>query len=103
MRWRSSARWLRASVAPPVGRHLGVLVLRVGGAEGQQLGALGPCLQAAHHLARNPQRVPLAQLDDLVVELDARAAADHDVDLFLLAVPVPERDPETRRDLEVAE
>ena len=44
-------------VAPPPGRHLGVLVLGVGGADRDDLGALGPGLEAAHRLARHAHRV----------------------------------------------
>ena len=43
-------------------------------------------------------RVPRLELEDLVVELEPRAAVDEDVDLLLLVVGVPERHAVVRRD-----
>ena len=48
-------------------------------------------------------RVPLGDVDDVVLDLDPPGATDDDVDLFLLRVLVAERDPEVRREREEAE
>jgi hypothetical protein len=45
----------------------------------------------------------LADVDDLVVELQLRAPAQEHVDLLLVAVLVAERNPEVRREALVAE
>ena len=51
----------------------------------------GPGLAGARHLGRDADRVERGDLDDLVVEPDAPAARDHDVDLLGLVVAVAER------------
>ena len=93
----------RGLVLPEVLDHLRVGVLVAGGAEGEDLGALGAALQSAGQVGRHADGVPGAELDDLVVELDARAAGHDDVDLFLVGVAVAEGHAEARRRLEVAE
>src|SRR5581483_7119729 len=94
---------VRASLlAPPAGRHLGVLRV-VAGAEGEVLAALGAGLHVPHGFLAEADRVPLLQLDDLVVDLHAGRAADDDVDLLLVGVLVAERDPEARLEREQAE
>ena len=50
-----------------------------------------------------PDRVPLPQLADLVVDLDPRAPADEDVDLFLLLVGVPPGNAEAGSEAQVAQ
>jgi hypothetical protein len=47
-------------------------------------------------VGRHADDVPLADVDDLVVELDASAAGDDDVELFLRLVLVAERRAEAR-------
>src|SRR6476646_3916314 len=78
-----------ALAGPPVAPALdGVawIVTEVRGADHQQLQTLGACLVAAPRSRRHAHRVPLAQLDDLVVDLHAPAAADDDVHLLLRPV-----------------
>src|SRR5207247_1901992 len=52
-----------------------------------------------HRVLGEPDRIPLAELDDVVLDLDPRRAANHDVDLFLPLVLVTEGDAEVRREL----
>src|SRR5262249_53157138 len=103
-----AARAARALVAPGLVRpppleHLGVLVLRVGRAEGEHLGAVGAALHAAGEAGADAHGVPGAELEDVVLELDPGVAVDDDVDLLLLGVAVAEGDAVARRDLEVAQ
>jgi len=49
------------------------------------------------------KRIALGDLDDLVVDLDPPGPANHDVDLFLSGVLVPERDPEAWVELHEAQ
>jgi hypothetical protein len=62
---------------------------------------LGPASRQRTVPGRDPDRVPGAQLDDVVVELHPHAAADDDVDLLLRAVAVAERLAEAGRHAEV--
>src|SRR5581483_1457195 len=94
--------WRLSLLAPPAGRHLGVLRV-VAGAEGEVLAAFGAGLHVSHRVLAEADRVPLLQLDDLVVDLHARRAAEADVDLLLVGVLVPARDPEARLEREQAE
>src|SRR5215208_7076569 len=91
------------SVAPPALHHLRVAGTRVGSADGDQLDALGAGLEAARRVLVDAQRVEQAQLHDLVADLRAGATADHDVDLLLRLVRVPERQPIVRPEPLVAE
>ena len=100
-----SAAPLRVLVAaesdPPVGNHLGVA--RIGArAEGEVLDAVRACLDGPHRVLRDPDRVPLAELHDLVLDLDPRRALDDDVDLFLVRVLVAEGHSEVRVELHMA-
>ena len=62
-----------------------------------------PGLEGADDLGRDPQDVPLGELDELAVEQRAAAPGDDDVGLLLLAVTVGERAAEVRRVAEVAD
>ena len=64
---------------------------------------VGTALERADDRRRDAHDVPLLELVDLVVELDAAGAADDDVDLFLLAVAVAARRAEVRAVPEVAD
>src|SRR5687768_11221719 len=66
-------------------------VALVARAEREQLEALRPRFGHPRHPRREADRVHLAELDDLVVELDPAAAREHDVDLLGLVVSVGER------------
>ena len=83
------------SVAPPVLRHLH-LARVLAGAEGDVLDPVRPGLDVSHRVLVEADRVPLADIDDLVADLDPAGAADDDVDLLLRDVLVPERDAEVR-------
>src|SRR3954447_5958259 len=92
----------RPLVAPPAGSHLGLgrIVAR---AEGQILDAVGTGLDVPHRVLVEPDRVPLAELDDLVSDLHPRGTSDDDVHLLLGLVLVAERDPKCRRQREQAQ
>src|SRR5436190_5792519 len=97
---RSSIRpWL---VAPPILDQLGVAGAGVGCPDRDELRAVVAGFEAPDRVAVEPDGVPLLQLPDLVLDLDARAAADENVDLLLLLVAVPPGDAEARRQPEVA-
>src|SRR5205807_10569581 len=63
----------------------------------------GPGLEAAHDLGRDAQRVPLAQLDDLVIEPGAPRPADDHVGLLLDLVAVADAGAKAGRVAEVAD
>src|SRR4051812_7720759 len=95
-----------ARVSPPVARALDVLARRVaevGRADDEDLEALRPGLVAAPRTGRDAHRVPLLELDDLVVELHPPAAAHDDVDLLLLVVRMAVREAVAGRDALVAQ
>ena len=76
-------------VAPPALDDLAVaLVVR---SEGEQLEAVRPGLERAGDRRRDAQRVERGRVDDLVVELRAPRAGEHDVDLLGVLVDVTER------------
>ena len=76
-------------VGPPALHELAVAV--VAGAEREHLEVgVGAGLERAHHLGRDADRIARPELDDLVVELDAAGAGEHDVDLLGVLVLVPE-------------
>src|SRR5205823_6066575 len=60
-------------------------------------------LDSPHRVLVEADRVPLAELDDLVLDLDARRPADDDVDLLLALVLVAERDAEPGRERDQAQ
>src|SRR5664280_1513617 len=91
------------SVRPPVRDWSSVAVLGPRAADGDDLEPLGAALKRPHHLRGDPYHIPLAQLDDLLVELHAPGAADDDVGLLLLAVVVTHSRPIAGRVVEVAD
>ena len=72
-------------------------------AEGEVLAPVRAALHVAHRVLVEADRVPLLELDDLVVDLHAGGAFDDDVDLFLARVFVAEGDPKPRREREQAQ
>src|SRR6266545_16954 len=93
----------RGSVSPPARAHLRVARPRVRRAEQDDLCAVGPALEVAHRLLRDTHSVPRLQVEDLVVELQARAPVDDDVDLLLLVVRMSERNAKVRLEPEKAD
>src|SRR5204863_4398882 len=89
-------------LAPPTGLHLDVLRI-VAGAEGKELDAVRARLDVPHRVTVEANRVPFADLDDLVVDLDPRRATHDDVDLFLCHVLVAERNAEARGERQQAQ
>src|SRR4051795_11276165 len=89
------------ALGPPAGQHVRLVARLAGprGAEGQVLHPFRPRLELARDPRRHAKRVPRMYLDDLVVQLRTAAAGDHHVELLLLLLPVPERQPEVRREL----
>src|SRR6185437_6437541 len=91
------------SVAPPALLDLRVPRAGVWRTDRDQLDAFGAGLEPTRRLLRDAYRIPLLQLDDLVLELDPHAPVDDEVDLLLGLVPVAERNPEVRRQSLVAD
>src|SRR5262249_53218266 len=71
--------------------HLTVALLGPRAADREELEPVGPRFERSQDLGGDAHRVPLAQLAHLAVEQDAPRAAEHDVRLLLLAVPVAPR------------
>src|SRR5436309_2130581 len=69
--WTVDAPAAFESVGPEVLDHLAVASLRAIGADRDQLKAVRASFKCSHHIRRDADRVPLAQLDDLVVEAHA--------------------------------
>src|SRR5437764_978778 len=87
--------------APPAGLHFSVLARRlpgVGRPEHDVLEPLAPRLVASPRAGRDAHRVPLRELDDLVVELHPAAPAQDHVDLLLPPVRVAVREAIAGRD-----
>src|SRR5881394_3659529 len=106
MEFRSCGTSGATLVSPPVAPALDVLarsVAEVGRADDEDLEALRPGLVAPPGTGRNAHRIPLPELDDLVVELHPPAPAQHHVHLLLLEVRVAVRKAAARRDALVAE
>src|SRR4051794_10382398 len=105
-RWsRRPATFLKGeaclALGPPAGQHVR-LVARLAGprrAEGQVLHPFRSRLELARDPRWHAKGVPRTYLDDLVVQLRPAVAGDHHVELLLLLLPVPERQPEVRREL----
>src|SRR3954451_25374564 len=77
--------------APPPLDELGVVLLPERRADREQLDTLRPGLERADGLRCDADRVPQADVDRLVPDLDSAGAAEDDVDLLLAGVPMPER------------
>src|SRR5438132_11172813 len=95
-----------ALVSPPVALALDVFarsLAEIGRADDEDLEALRPGLVAAPRTGRDAHRVPLLELDDLVVELHPPAPAEDHVDLLLLPVRVAVRKAITGRDPLIAQ
>src|SRR6188472_3904115 len=95
-----------ALVGPPVAPALHVLarsIAEVGGADDDDLEAVGPGLVTSPGAGRDPHRVPFLELDDRVVELHPPAPAHDHVDLLLRLVGVAVRKPVTGRNALIAQ
>src|SRR4051794_14968587 len=92
----------RTLLLPPARRHLRFVRI-LAGAEREVLEPVRACLEVPHRALRDADRVPLRELDDLVLDLDPAGAADDDVDLLLGLVLVAEGDAEAGREREQAE
>src|SRR3954452_12750325 len=109
--WRRPERARRsdtylALVSPPVALALDVFapsLAETGRADDDDLEALRPGLVATPRTGRNAHRIPLLELDDLVVELHPAAPAQDHVHLLLLAVRVAVRKAIAGRDPLVAQ
>src|SRR5262249_22025637 len=86
---RPSEAYLR--IEPPAAPAVDVLarvITEIGGADHENLETVGPGLVAPPGTGRDAHRVPLTELDDLVVELHSPAAPHHHVHLLLRLVAV---------------
>src|SRR5215207_5128119 len=95
-----------ALVSPPVALALDVFarsLAEIGRADDDDLEAPGPGLVASPGTGRDAHRVPLLELDDLVVELHPPAPAQDHVHLLLLPVRVAVRKAIAGRDALVAQ
>src|SRR5213594_3493781 len=95
-----------ALVSPPVALALDVFarsLAEVGRADDDDLEAPRPGLVASPRSGRDAHRVPLLELDDLVVELHPPAPAQDHVHLLLLLVRVAVRKAMAGRDALVAQ
>src|SRR2546428_6677731 len=95
-----------ALVSPPVALTIDVFarsLAEVGRADDDDLEALRPGLVASPGTGRDAHRVPLLELDDLVVELHPPAPAEDHVHLLLLLVRVAVRKAIAGRDALVAQ
>src|SRR5215218_8978620 len=95
-----------ALVSPPVALALDVFarsLAEIGCADDDDLEALRPRLVASPRAGRDAHRVPLLELDNLVVELHPPAPAQDHVHLLLLLVRVAIRKAIAGRDALVAQ
>src|SRR5438093_9001756 len=95
-----------ALVSPPVALALDVFapsLAETGSANDDDLEALGPGLVASPRTGRDAHRVPLLELDDLVVDLHPPAPAQDHVHLLLLLVRVAVRKAIAKQDTLVAQ
>src|SRR6185312_2785271 len=93
-------------VSPPVAPALHVVARRlteVGRADDEDLETLGTGLVASPRTGRDAHRVPLRELDDLLVDLHPPAPAQHHVHLLLLPVGVTVREAVAGRDALIRE
>src|SRR5215212_7542679 len=96
----------RRLVGPPVALPVDVfarILAEIRCAEDEDLEALRPCLVASPHSGRDTHRVPLLEVDDLVVHLHPPAPAQDDVHLLLRLVGVAVRKAIAGRDALVAQ
>src|SRR3954466_7956011 len=95
-----------ALVSPPVALAIDVFarsLAEIGRADDEDLEGLRPGLVAPPRTGRDAHRVPLLELDDLVVELHPPAPAQDHVHLLLLLVRVAVRKATAGRDALVAQ
>src|SRR5918999_2468782 len=95
-----------ALVSPPVALPLDVFarsLAEIGRADDEDLEALRPGLVASPRTGRDADRIPLLELDDLVVELHSPAPAQDHVHLLLPLVRVAVRKAIAGRDVLVAQ
>src|SRR3954449_8037848 len=95
-----------ALVSPPVALALDVFapsLAEIGRADDEDLESLRPGLVASPRTGRDAHRVPLLELDDLVVELHPPAPPQDHVHLLLLPVRVAVRKAIAGRDALVAQ
>src|SRR5205814_4835871 len=95
-----------ALVSPPVALTLDVFarsLAEIGRADDEDLETLRPGLVSSPRTGRDAHRVPLLELDDLVVELHPPAPAQDHVHLLLLPVRVAVRKAIAGRDALVAQ
>src|SRR3954447_21086633 len=95
-----------ALVSPPVALALDVFarsLAEIGRADDEDLEAPRPGLIASPRTGRDAHRVPLLELDDLVIELHPSAPAHDHVHLLLLPVRVAVRKAIAGRDALIAE
>src|SRR5436190_13936791 len=95
-----------ALVSPPVALALDVFarsLAEIGRTDDEDLEALRPGLVASPRTGRDAYRVPLLELDDLVVELHPPAPTQNHVHLLLLLVRVAIRKAIAGRDALVAQ
>src|SRR5918996_4314781 len=95
-----------ALVSPPVALALDVFarsLAEIGRADDEDFEAVRPGLVAPPRTGWDAHRVPLVELDDLVVELHPPAPAHDDVDLLLRRVRVAVREAIAGRDALVAQ
>src|SRR3954466_9221509 len=78
-------------VGPVVLDQLPVPAFGLAASGGDDLEAVRARLEAARHLGRDTNHIPLLDLDDLVVQLDATRAIDDRIDLLLDLVAVARR------------
>src|SRR5207244_12782884 len=93
-------------VGPPVALAIDVftrILAEVGRADDEDLEALWPRLVASPRAGRDAHRVPLLELDELVVDLHPSAPAQDDVHLLLRLVRVAVRKAIVRRHALVAQ
>src|SRR3954447_7093639 len=93
-------------LSPPVALALDVFarsLTEIGRADDDDLEPSRPGLVASPRTGRDAHRVPLLELDDLVVELHAAASAQDHVHLLLLLVRVAVRKAIAGRDALVAQ
>src|SRR3954470_614859 len=95
-----------ALVSPPVALALDIFArsaAEAGRADDDDLEAPRPGLVAPPRTGRDAHRVPLLELDDLIVELHPPAPAHDDVHFLLLLVRVAVREAIAGRDALVAQ